>query len=88
MDQKSHDATYDEFLTEGEAATETPLIQIMTAESTEGTERMAEGYSGVLKEPCPTQDACDPVVRKMVVKCQEVNIFLAFSLGFIKWNVS
>ena len=88
LDQKSHDAMYGEFLTEGEAATETPLFQIMRAESTEGTERMAEGYWGVLEEPCPTQDACDPVVRKMVFKCQEVNIFLAFSLGFIKWNVS
>ena len=46
MDQKSHDATYDEFLTEGEAATETPLIQIMTAESTEGTERVAKTLMG------------------------------------------
>lgn len=35
-----------------------------------------------------TQDVCDPMVRKMVFKCQEVNIFLALSLGFMKWNVS
>ena len=61
---------------------------MLRVESTEGTERMAEGCSGVLEEPCPTQDVCDPMVRKMVFKCQEVNIFLALSLGFMKWNVS
>ena len=43
VDQKSHNARYGEFLTEGEAATETPLIHIVRAESTEGQREWQRG---------------------------------------------